>query len=65
MKMRTITVKNVTFTIPAGYRSINDYATVCRLNLDQLVNNPIRGQRNPELENQYRETIAKLQSVGL
>lgn len=66
MKFKTITFKNVSFTIPAGYRKLSDYAYVCRYNLKMLsTNSRVAANCDPDLAENYRATIKKLESVGL
>lgn len=58
---RTERRNGILFEIPAGYRSLEDYASTVRYNFKHRV----RLNMRPSVEEEYRQTIAKLEAAGL
>ena len=54
-------VNGISFQVPMGYNSIQDFASVCRLNLKTVQNNP----KFSHLLLKYKKLVEKLISAGL
>jgi len=68
MNMQTYTANGVTVTYPVGYRAVQDYAVVLRLNLAQLQQRPPRfftPARVAQLITRYKADIALCKAAGI